>query len=119
MRSAARGSALAEPQIAVDDADGGELREVVALGHHLRADDDVGLAGLDGLDDLAHLGQRRHQVGGEQRQRAPRESARATSSAMRSTPGPQATSESGSPHLGHFSGSGSEKPQWWQLSRLR
>ncbi len=35
----------------------------------------------------------------------------ATSSAMRSTPGPQATSASGSPHLGHFSGIGSAKPQ--------
>ena len=58
---------LAEPQVAIDDADVGELREVVALGHHLRADDDVGLAGLDLLDDLAHLGQRRHEVGREQR----------------------------------------------------
>ena len=43
----ARVGALAEPEIAIDDADGGELREVVALGHHLRADDDVGLARLD------------------------------------------------------------------------
>ena len=68
MRSAARGSAVPEPQVAVDDADGGELREVVALRHHLRADDDVGFAGFDGLDDLAHLGERRHQVGREQRQ---------------------------------------------------
>ena len=38
---------LAEAEVAVDDADRRELREVVALGHHLRADDDVGLAGLD------------------------------------------------------------------------
>jgi hypothetical protein len=38
---------------------------------------------------------------------------------MRSMPGPQATSESVSPHEGHFSGSGSENPQWWQFSRLR
>ena len=112
------GRRCAQPQIAVDDADGGELREVVALGHHLRADDDVGLARLDLRDDLAHLGQRRAR--GRRTAAPARASGKrsATSSAMRSTPGPQATSESGSPHLGHFSGIGSEKPQWWQSSRL-
>ena len=26
---------------------------------------------------------------------------------------------SGSPHFGHVSGSGSEKPQWWQFEPLR
>jgi hypothetical protein len=41
----------------------------------------------------------------------------ATSSAMRSTPGPQATSESSSLHSGHARGVGMTWPQWWQLSR--
>ena len=41
----------------------------------------------------------------------------ATSSAMRSTPGPQATRLSSASHFGQRFGSGSEKPQWWQFRR--
>ena len=63
----ARVGALAEPQVAVDDADGGELREMMALGHHLRADDDVGLAGLDRLMISRISVSAGHQVGREQR----------------------------------------------------
>src|SRR5688500_6123015 len=40
---------------------------MVTLGHHLRADDDVGFARLYALDDLPHLDQRGHEVGGQQR----------------------------------------------------
>ena len=36
--------AMGEAEIGVDDADQGELREIVALGDELRADDDVGFA---------------------------------------------------------------------------
>ena len=41
----------------------------------------------------------------------------ATSSAMRSTPGPQATRLSSSPHSGQALGGGMTWPQWWQASR--
>ena len=51
MRSPARGSApMGKAEIAVDDADEREVGEVVALGHDLRADDDVDLARLDLVD---------------------------------------------------------------------
>ena len=53
MRSAARGSPLFEPEIGVDDADQVELREVMALGDQLRADDDVEAAGGDVVEFLA------------------------------------------------------------------
>ncbi len=43
----------------------------------------------------------------------------ATSSAMRSTPGPQATSDSSAPQLGHSSGRGTNLPQWWHSRRWR
>ena len=43
----ARVGAVREAQVAVDDADSGEQREMVPLGDDLRADDDVDLAGLD------------------------------------------------------------------------
>ena len=52
----------AESQIAVDDADQSEPREVVPLGDDLRADDDVGLSLGHGVDDLAQLGDRRRQI---------------------------------------------------------
>ena len=41
----------------------------------------------------------------------------ATSSAIRSTPGPQATRLSSSPHSGQAFGGGITWPQWWQASR--
>ena len=41
----------------------------------------------------------------------------ATSSATRSTPGPQATRLSSSSHSGHSRGGGMTWPQWWQASR--
>ena len=47
-----RVGALRQAEVAVDDADGREIREVMAFGDDLRADDDVGLALLDVLDDL-------------------------------------------------------------------
>jgi hypothetical protein len=41
----------------------------------------------------------------------------ATSSASRSTPGPQAASVSAAPHAGHVLGIGRLWPQWWQTRR--
>ena len=43
----ARVGAHGEAQVAVDDADGREQREMMPLGDDLRADDDVDAAGLD------------------------------------------------------------------------
>ena len=90
---------------------------MIALGHQLGADDDVDLAGL-------HRARRtRPRVGGDQMVsevtiavRASGNSS-ATSSAMRSTPGPQATRLSSSPHSGQASGGGMTWPQWWQARR--
>jgi hypothetical protein len=45
---------LLKPEIGVDDADQIEHREVVALRHQLRADDDVETAGGDVGEFLAH-----------------------------------------------------------------
>ena len=59
----ARVGALCQPQIAIDDADGGEIGEMVSLGDDLRADDDVGFAALDLQDDLAHFGEAGNEVG--------------------------------------------------------
>jgi hypothetical protein len=50
---------MAEPEIAVDDADRRKTRKVVSLGHDLGANYNVGLAALDLPDDLAQLAQRR------------------------------------------------------------
>ena len=44
-------------------------------------------------------------------------SSSATSSAIRSTPGPHATRQSSVPHSGQASGMGTSWPQWWQASR--
>ena len=100
-----------EAEIGVDHADQGEIGEIVPLGDELGADDDVDLA----------LGDRRklepeplHAAGDVARHDdacAPRESAAATSSASRSTPGPTATRLSASPQFGQASGRGSEWPQ--------
>ena len=43
----------------------------------------------------------------------------ATSSAMRSTPGPHGTSECSAPQFGHVSGIGTKVPQWWHSSLRR
>ena len=39
---------------------------MMALGHHLRADDDVDLTRLDAADDLPHLASEGDQIGREQ-----------------------------------------------------
>ena len=46
--------AVAEAEIGIDDADQIELREMVPLGHQLRADDDVDAALRDLVELLAH-----------------------------------------------------------------
>src|SRR5690606_14021118 len=59
---------LPEAEIAINDADRGKVREMVALGDDLSADDDVGLPVLDCRDHLAHLGKAWDQVARKQRQ---------------------------------------------------
>jgi hypothetical protein len=39
---------------------------MVPLGHHLRADHNIDGTGLNAADDLAHVHERGHQIGGEQ-----------------------------------------------------
>ena len=113
----ARVGAMRKAEIAVDDADEGKAGKVVALGDDLRADDDIEFARLDAADHLAHFGQAGDEIGRQQRQSRIREALRHFL-CTRSMPGPQATSEPGAAHFGHFSGSDSEKPQWWQFSRF-
>ena len=56
----------AEAQIRIDDANGRQAWEVMPLGYHLRADHNVDGARLYAADDLAHLNEGGHQIGGEQ-----------------------------------------------------
>ena len=109
--------AARQAEIGVDHPDQGQVGEVIALGDQLGADDDVDLAGF-------HRARRtRRRAAGDQivsevtiAVRASGNSA-ATSSAMRSTPGPQATRLSSSPHSGQALGGGMTWPQWWQARR--
>ena len=82
----------------------------MALGHQLRADDDVdaafgdlgqfGAHGLDRGDEIA----RQHHAARLRKQAA-------ASSCSRSTPGPTATSDSSAAQCGQTGGRGIEKPQ--------
>ena len=90
---------------------------MIALGDQLGADDDVDRARLHRRDELG---------GAWPATRWCREvtiavrasgNSSATSSAMRSTPGPQATRLSSSPHSGQALGGGMTWPQWWQARR--
>ena len=113
----ARIGAMRKAEIAIDNADEREVRKVVTLGDDLRADDDIEFARFDALDHLAHFGQAGDEIGRQQRQSRIRESF-GHFFCTRSMPGPQATRLSGAAHFGHFSGSDSENPQWWQFSRF-
>ena len=68
MRSAARGSPLAEAEIGVDHPDQRQAREMVALGDELGADEDVDLAALDRRDLGAQPLGAADQVRGQDRQ---------------------------------------------------
>jgi hypothetical protein len=108
--------AALQAEIGIDHADQRQIGEVIALGHQLRADDDVDLARLPSRDELGGALRRPDGVGRDDRGARVREQP-ATSSAMRSTPGPQATRLSSSPHSGQALGGGITWPQWWQASR--
>ena len=109
--------AAGEAEVGIDHADQGEVGEVIALGDQLGADDDVDLAAPPSRRRT------RRRLGGDQivsevtiAVRASGNSS-ATSSAIRSTPGPQATRLSSSPHSGQALGGGITWPQWWQARR--
>ncbi len=118
MRSAARGSPLLRPEIGVDDADQIELREMMALGDQLGADDDVEAAGGDVVELFAQPLDGGDEIGGEHEDARLRKQPR-TSSSSRSTPGPMAANEFAAWHFGHSAGCGMAKPQWWQTSCRR
>ena len=119
VRSAARGSPFASADIRVDHADQRQKREMMALGDELRADDDIeGAAPPPPRIRAAAAPCRRESPRTESGTRASGKSS-ATSSASRSTPGPQAVSESDRPHSGTLSGRRSTWPQWWQTSARR
>ena len=83
----------------------------MTFGHELRADDYIDLALLDlaqGVAKLATFGVR--SLDRSTRRESGNNSA--TSSAMRSMPGPHATSEFSASQFGHFSGIGTNLPQW-------
>ena len=109
--------AVAEAEIGVDHADQIEHRKMMALGDHLRADDDVEPARATS----ANSSRRRstvHEIA-RQHQNARRGNSSCTSSSSRSTPGPMAANEFAAWQFGHSAGCGMAKPQWWQTSRLR
>ena len=108
--------AIGQAEIGIDDADQRHVGEIVALGDQLRADDDVGLALGDRFQLQPQPLARRPACRTTARWCARRENAPTTSSAMRSTPGPQATRWSSVPHSGQASGRVSLWPQWWQTS---
>jgi hypothetical protein len=90
---------LAEADIGIDNAHQRQTWEVMTLGDKLRADDNVDLAVGDGFQFGLQAFGAAHHVGGEH-QRAGVGKRVATSSAMRSTPGPEGTSVSALPHSG-------------------
>ena len=94
--------------------------EVVALGHHLRADEDVDVAGMDGTQARFERALGAGAVGVDARdaRRAPvRPSARsaASCSSRRSVPRPIGAM-SRLPQSGQARGTRSVRPQWWQRS---
>ena len=93
--------AVGEAEIGIDDADQIELREVMALGDELRADDDVEAPFGDVVEFLAHALDRLHEIARQHQDAASGKQLRHLSSS-RSTPGPTATKLSVASHFGHF-----------------
>ena len=111
VRSAARGSPLAEPEIGVDDADQVELREMVALGHELRADDDVEAALRDVVELLAQALDRFDEVARQhQDARVGKQLGRLLLQPLDAGPDRRERDPTAW-HFGHLSGSGMAKPQ--------
>ncbi len=110
VRSAARGSPFDEADIGIDDADERQQRKIMALGDELRADDDIAGALRDGIE----LRRSRSVPPGKSDEST---SARAcgkslaTSSASRSTPGPQGGQRVDISHSGQGCGTRSIWPQ--------
>ena len=69
----ARVCAMSKAQIAVHDADESEIGEVMALGHDLRADDDIDLMRFDLVDDGPHFRETGNEIGGQEREAGLRE----------------------------------------------
>ena len=90
---------------------------MIALGDQLRADDDVDLACPPSTARIRRRGRGTRWCREVTTAVRASGNSAATSSAMRSTPGPQATRLSSSPHSGHSRGGGMTWPQWWQARR--
>ena len=103
--------AIGETEIGIDNADEIELREMMALGDELRADDDVELS----LGDLVELGaqplDRFHEIARQDDAALAGKQRRALLPPAARRPGPTAASVSVLAHCGHASGTGMPKPQ--------
>ena len=109
--------AIRQAEIGIDDADQIELREMMALGDKLRADDDVELAFGHVVEFLAQPLDQFHQIAGEHEDAlVGKQLGRLLLQPLDARPD-RRRSCARSPHFGHFSGGGIEKPQWWQTSR--
>ena len=119
MRSAARGSACAEAEIAVDHADQREPREVMALGDELGADDDIDLALLDLAQGLAELGDVRREIARQQHAaRIGKKLGDLLGDALDARPA-RRRANSRPRNSGSLSGIGTNLPQWWHSRRRR
>jgi hypothetical protein len=86
-----------QPEIGIDNPDQRQIREMVTLCRHLRADDDIHLA-IDNRTDKALGAAGVATVSLEKTANRASGKRCSTSSARRSTPGPQACMLSSSPH---------------------
>lgn len=102
--------AAVQPEVRVDHPDQRQVGEVIALGDKLRADDDVDVARLHPPDELGRLGGD-HIVSEVTTAIFASGNKAVASSAIRSTPGPQATKVSSPSHSGQARGVGRTWPQ--------
>src|SRR3546814_11697064 len=63
--------AAVEPEVGIDDADEGEVGEMIALGDELRADDDIDQPALDIVDELGGFRGRPERVRSDDRDARP------------------------------------------------
>ena len=103
--------AIPQAEIGIDDADEVELREMMALGDQLGADDDVEVAFGNAVEFLAQPLDRFHQVAGEHDDPRVRKQLRDLFLQALDA-GPTGANESCASHFGQCRGGGIEKPQW-------
>ncbi len=114
-RSGARKSLLNSDAVGIDRGDQADAAEVVALGDHLRADQDVDLAGVDGAELRLERALPARAVGVDAGDRAPRAAARRAAPRAARCRGRSARCR-GCRTRGRRAAPASARPQWWQRS---